>query len=131
MKKLAIILALGSKLALADPAVKCTAVMSTPFGTEVKIESATQVPATATLPEHCDVRGTIWPEAKFAVKLPAAWNHRFQMVGNSGTAGDQSGAMDPRAAPRLRHGLHRYRPRLGQGTRVLRLPQRHQPERQA
>src|SRR5262249_42125622 len=28
-----------------------------------------------------------WPENKFALKLPAAWNHRFQMVGNGGTAG--------------------------------------------
>ena len=46
-------------------------------------------------PEHCDVRGTTWPENQFAVKLPAAWNKRFYMVGNGGTAGVISlGAMD-------------------------------------
>jgi pimeloyl-ACP methyl ester carboxylesterase len=94
MKKLALLIALG-KLAFADRTVKCSDLSTTAFGTEVKIESATLVPATATMPEHCDVRGTIWPEAKFAVKLPSAWNHRFEMVGNGGTAGVISlGAMD-------------------------------------
>jgi feruloyl esterase len=53
----------------------------------VKIESAKTVAATVNLPEHCDVRGVIWPEAKFAVKLPAAWNDRFEMVGGGGWAG--------------------------------------------
>jgi feruloyl esterase len=33
------------------------------------------------------VRGTILPEAKFAVKLPTDWNNRFYMVGNGGLAG--------------------------------------------
>jgi hypothetical protein len=95
MKKLVCIIAL-SKLAFADPTVKCTDLSTTPFGTEVKIESATLVAAAAAMPEHCDVRGTIWPEAKFAVKLPAAWNHRFEMVGNGGTAGTISlASMDP------------------------------------
>jgi len=32
----------------------------------VKIESATLVSATAQAPEHCDVRGAIWPEARLA-----------------------------------------------------------------
>ncbi|MEI9813851.1 MAG: tannase/feruloyl esterase family alpha/beta hydrolase [Acidobacteriota bacterium] len=31
-------------------------------------------------------------EAKFVVKLPAAWNERFQMVGNGGWAGSISTA---------------------------------------
>lgn len=53
----------------------------------VKIESATLVAATANAPEHCDVRGVIWPEAKFAVKLPTKWNERFYMVGGGGYAG--------------------------------------------
>src|ERR1700730_19049311 len=90
-----IALALGSKLALAGPVVKCADITAMSFGSEVKIESATLAPATAKTPENCDVRGTIWPEAKFALKLPTAWNSRFQMVGNGGTAGVLSiGAVD-------------------------------------
>jgi feruloyl esterase len=73
----------------------CAAVKAKEFGKDVKIESATPVAATDKLPEHCDVRGVIWPEAKFVIKLPAAWNERFQMVGNGGTAGVLSmGAVD-------------------------------------
>ena len=83
--------ALVSACALAAPAQKCETLASTSFarqfGTDVKIESATLVAAAANLPEHCDVRGVIWPEAKFAVKLPVNWNSRFQMVGNGGWAG--------------------------------------------
>jgi hypothetical protein len=82
-----IALTLGSKLMMAGPIVKCTDIPAMSFGSEVKIESATLAPATAKTPENCDVRGTIWPEAKFALKLPTAWNNRFQMVGNGGTAG--------------------------------------------
>src|SRR5260370_37512426 len=74
-------LTLGSELALAGPIVKCADITAMSFGSEVKIESATLAP------ENCDVRGTIWPEAKFAMKLPTNWNGRFQMVGNGGTAG--------------------------------------------
>ncbi len=78
--------------ALCAPAVlaqseKCAALSSTSFGSEVKIESATLVAATPQAPEHCDVRGVIAPEAKFAVKLPANWNNRFYMVGGGGYAG--------------------------------------------
>ena len=76
--------------------VKCTDLLGKSFGPEVKIESANVVATTATIPEHCDVRGTIWPEAKFALKLPKDWNHRFLMVGNGGTAGTISfAAMEP------------------------------------
>src|SRR5712671_4956829 len=77
------------------PSMKCDALAGKSFGDDVKIQSATLVAAAANLPEHCDVRGTIWPEAGFGIKLPAAWNDRFQMVGNGGTAGVISfGAMD-------------------------------------
>jgi feruloyl esterase len=61
--------------------------MGTSFGTEIKIESAVIVPASAGIPEYCDVRGTIWPEARYAVKLPTTWNNRFYTVGNGGLAG--------------------------------------------
>src|SRR5262245_16919373 len=66
--------------------VKCTDLPTKSFGAEVKIESATMAPGAATTPEHCDVRGAIWPEAKFALKLPKDWNQRFPMVGHSRTA---------------------------------------------
>ena len=84
MKEIAVViaLALGSRPSFGRPIIKCSDLIATPFGTEVKIESAVIAPAVAGVPEHCDVRGTIWPEAKFAVKLPTAWNSRFYMVGN-------------------------------------------------
>ncbi len=86
----------AASIALAgEPAVKCDALAAKSFGDEVKIHSATLVAAKGNLPEHCDVRGVIWPEAGFAIKLPTAWNDRFEMVGNGGTAGTISlGAVD-------------------------------------
>ena len=79
----------------AGPAMQCDALAAKAFGKDVKIESATRVAAKENLPEHCDVRGVIWPEARFVIKLPAVWNDRFQMVGNGGTAGVLSmGAVD-------------------------------------
>ncbi len=89
--KLPLIGALASVCVLAAPAKKCEELASASFakvfGADVKIEYAKTVAAAANLPEHCDVRGVIWPEAKFAVKLPLNWNNRFQMVGNGGWAG--------------------------------------------
>lgn len=76
-------------------ALDCDGLATKTFGKDVKIESAKAVAAKENLPEHCDVRGVIWPEARFALKLPAEWNERFQMVGNGGTAGVISmGAVD-------------------------------------
>ncbi|MBI3427475.1 MAG: tannase/feruloyl esterase family alpha/beta hydrolase [Acidobacteria bacterium] len=66
---------------------KCSALAAKSFGADIKIESAAVVAATAQAPEHCDVRGVIAPEARFAVKLPANWNNRFYMVGGGGYAG--------------------------------------------
>jgi feruloyl esterase len=72
---------------------KCAGLTSKTFtvgDSSVKIESATLVAANGNLPEHCDVRGVIAPEAKFAVKLPTNWNNRFYMVGGGGYAGNLS-----------------------------------------
>src|SRR5260370_4763460 len=80
-------LTLAAGMGFGAPPVPCTELPGTGFGSEVKIDSAKLIPATAKTPEHCDVRGTIWPENQFALKLPAAWNNRFYMVGNRGTAG--------------------------------------------
>src|SRR5690348_409434 len=71
----------------AAPVKKCDEMASAPFGADVKIDSVKLIPAAANLPEHCDIRGVIWPENHFAVKLPTNWNERFQMVGNGGWAG--------------------------------------------
>ncbi len=71
----------------AAPVMDCANLASKPFGSDVKIESAKPVAAAANLPAHCEVKGVIWPEARFVVKLPTEWNERFQMVGNGGWAG--------------------------------------------
>lgn len=81
------LLPFASLLMAAGPAVNCDTLAGKSFGDDVKIQSAALVAAKGNLPEHCDVRGTIWPEAGFAIKLPTAWNDRFEMVGNGGTAG--------------------------------------------
>jgi tannase/feruloyl esterase len=80
---------LSAQSVFADGA-KCAALASASFGSEIKIESATLVAATPQAPEHCDVRGAIRPEARFAVKLPTNWNSRFYMVGGGGYAGQLS-----------------------------------------
>lgn len=71
---------------------------------EVAITSATEVPEVTTgptaAPAHCDVRGAISDNIKFALFLPVQWNGRFQMVGNGGKAGSIS-IGDMRAALRL------------------------------
>jgi hypothetical protein len=87
MKHITFIAVLFSFSLAAAPVKKCEEMAAGAFGADVKIESAKLVAAAANLPEHCDIRGVIWPEAKFAVKLPTNWNERFQMVGNGGWAG--------------------------------------------
>jgi hypothetical protein len=81
------VMTIGAKALAGAPVMKCSDLTGVSFGSDVKIESAKLVAATAANPEHCDVRGTIWPEDQFAVKLPTVWNSRFYMVGNGGTAG--------------------------------------------
>ena len=80
------VLGIGAQSVFAD-GVKCSALAQQSFGKDVKIDSATLIAATQQTPEHCDVRGVIAPEAKFAVKLPTDWNNRFYMVGGGGYAG--------------------------------------------
>jgi hypothetical protein len=86
MKTIPMILALSSVTAPVR-AIECAELLKTSFGKEVKIESASLMAASSKLPAHCDVRGTIWPENAFAIKLPTEWNERFYMVGNGGNGG--------------------------------------------
>ncbi len=96
MAMVSLILVVSCAASVRADSADCSALASRSFGSEVKIESATLVAATTTVPEHCEVRGRIWPEAKFAVKLPTNWNNRFYMVGGGGYAGQIShGPMNP------------------------------------
>ena len=87
-------LAAGLLPALAVAAIPCSELATGFQAPEVAITSATVVPEVTTgnnaAPEHCDVRGTIRGNIKFAVFLPLDWNGRFQMVGNGGKAGSIS-----------------------------------------
>jgi hypothetical protein len=51
------------------------------FGKDVAFISAA-ITSSATVPEHCSVQGTIWPEIRFAVRLPTTtWNGKFRHTG--------------------------------------------------
>jgi len=63
MKALTLIFLSGSTLLAIEPAMKCDALAAKSFGDKTTIRSATLVPAKGGLPEHCDVRGVIWPVA--------------------------------------------------------------------
>jgi hypothetical protein len=71
----------------------CDELMSLFQEQDATITSATIVAATATVPEHCDVRGKISPDIGFAVELPTDWNGKFYMVGNGVFAGNKYTAM--------------------------------------
>jgi len=55
---------------------------------EIAQITATSVAASAAVPAHCKVSGTLAPEIAFEVSLPAKWNGRFYMIGNGGHAGE-------------------------------------------
>jgi hypothetical protein len=90
MNRIAVYCALfaaASHVSAAGPVVKCESLAQHLSGSGTHIDSATLVAARVNIPEHCDIRGVIAPENHFAIKLPADWNGRFEMVGNGGTAG--------------------------------------------
>jgi hypothetical protein len=85
--------AAASLLLLALPAaaqIACADLAGAYRAPDVLITSSTPLPAAGANPAHCDVRGTISGNIKFALFLPVDWNGRFQMVGNGGKAGTLS-----------------------------------------
>ena len=87
MKKTVLLLVAAAACIFAAPVKNCADMAAVSFGSDVRIASAQLVAATPQMAEHCDIRGVIWPENSFAVKLPTNWNERFEMVGNGGWAG--------------------------------------------
>jgi hypothetical protein len=92
---ISITLLLGVRLGPSALAMDCTTdafqalnLTDEEFGKPVTNLTATLVPATPTVPEYCDVKGTMWPEINFEVSLPTkTWNNRLYMAGNGGKAG--------------------------------------------
>src|SRR5262245_1542760 len=88
------------------PQIACPDVRALATG-GVSVVAVEIVGAADGVPEHCRVTGSIAPEIRFEVNLPAAWNRRFYMFGNGGFAGEPPD-FPPRAAVRataLRHGF--------------------------
>ena len=67
------------------------------------ITSATDVPATASTPEYCDVQGSVMTtgggaqpgSAGFEIKLPATWKNGFLFFGTGGLAGTLGPSANP------------------------------------
>ena len=97
-------LAVSQDVVAREGPVACAELAARFHAHDVAITSATEVPEVLTgptaAPAHCDVRGAISDNIKFALFLPVQWNGRFQMVGNGGKAGSIS-IGDMRAALRL------------------------------
>jgi hypothetical protein len=62
------------------------------FGMPVTNVTATWKPATSGFPEYCEVRGRIFPETDFAVRLPTAWEGRLVHFGGGAWDGAVGGA---------------------------------------
>ena len=90
--------------ASATRALDCPALASAVID-DTEITLATLQPATATVPEHCEVTGAINQRVsrvdgqtyaiKFHLRLPSAWNKRFFYTGGGGTDGNLGTALTP------------------------------------
>jgi feruloyl esterase len=55
------------------------------------ITDAAVVPATASLPEYCRVKGNVDVTINFELRLPASWNGKFYHQGGGGFVGSIPG----------------------------------------
>lgn len=86
-----------SGFAQADPrsdvSAQCKALGTTGFAitrdAPTQVIEARMVDAVAEQPAHCSVQGYIWPQIRFAMKLPAGsqWNGKFFEAGTGGIGG--------------------------------------------
>lgn len=86
---------LDYRAAVSGPAKACAELQGFERS-DVTILHAVEKPATAAMPEHCEVRAVIAPQVNVRVQLPEGWNGRFYMAGNGGLAGEP---VDDRAGP--------------------------------
>ena len=75
--------------AFSGSCIPCGDLEKIDFGPEVTIDSVKLIPATETLPQHCEVKGVRFYDA-FIIKLPTDWNGRYYQIGNGGAAGSIS-----------------------------------------
>ncbi len=90
--------------ASATKALDCPALASAVID-DTQITLAALQPATATVPEHCEVTGAINQrvsrvdgqtyQIRFHLRLPSAWNQRFFYTGGGGTDGNLGTALTP------------------------------------
>jgi tannase/feruloyl esterase len=55
---------------------------------DLTVISATTIPASSEVPEHCRVAALVAPAIHIEVNLPTAWNSRVYMFGNGGFGGE-------------------------------------------
>lgn len=70
-----------------DPGTESCADLAGRTIATAQIVSAAVVPATATLPEYCNVRGLIAPKLNFELRLPRKWNTKLHYGGGGGYNG--------------------------------------------
>jgi feruloyl esterase len=93
----AIVLAVVSCFALASPEdddlAQCRVLATADFAATqdapTQVTEAKWVEATGEQPAHCSVQGYVWPQIRFAMKLPvgAQWNRKFFHAGMGGIGG--------------------------------------------
>ena len=68
------------------PQEACAALSGRTFG-DGSITSAMMVAATAQVPEHCKIAGSLHTSLQFAAMLPSEWNHKLLFIGGGGFDG--------------------------------------------
>lgn len=84
------------------PRVPCASLTTTVRLANTKVDSATEVPASATMPGYCDVQLTVnnppsSDQVNIGVFLPDIWNGRFEGIGGGGYTGGNPSSPDATA----------------------------------